>query len=139
MSQQYYKGKDGNFYPVKENYNNNSNNNQKKEFKKHSGAKLTLYFNKEGVQQYLTTGWRLHNRQMLSYKAVTTKKSVLSDKGWFGSVWVTITNKITGEVNSVWGTMHKSTGKVVVSDLALVMNPRAKNGGYCGTFINNDK
>jgi hypothetical protein len=146
MAQHFYQDKNGDFHPVNnipyQPYQGNKGYypqpQQSKEYKKHSGAKYTLYQNKEGVQQYLTTGWRLNNKQLLSYKAVTTKKSILSEKGWFGSVWLTITNKITGEVNSAWGTMEKSSGKVVVDDLALVMNPRAKNGGYCGTFFNPD-
>jgi hypothetical protein len=32
--------------------------------------------------------------------------------------------------------MHKATGKVVIDKLAVVLNPKAKNGGYCGTYIN---
>ena len=108
---------------------------QQKPFKKHSGAKHRTYTNADGLVQYLTTGWRLtRNKELISYKAVTTKKSVLSDKHWFGSVWITLTNKVTGEVNSHWGTMQKSTGKVIISDLGVVMNPRANNGGYCGSF-----
>lgn len=103
--------------------------------KKHSGAKHRTYTNGNGLLQYLTTGWRLsRTKELISYKAVTTKKSELSEKGWFGSIWITLTNKVTGEVNSFWGTMQKSTGKVIISDLGVVMNPRANNGGYTGSF-----
>lgn len=75
---------------------------------------------------------------MISIKCVTTSKSVLSEKGWFGSVACTLTNTQTGVVAFHWGTMEKKTGKVVIDKLAMVLNPRAKNGGYAGTFINND-
>ncbi len=107
---------------------------------KHSGAKLTRYFPKNGVnagvEQYLVTGWRLVDRQLISIRCVTTSKSKLSDKGWFGSVAVTLTNTKTGVQAFHWGTMQKTTGKVVINDLAMVINPKAKNGGYAGTFLN---
>ena len=133
-------------YPKKQYNNNGYNGNQgyngsKKPVKKHSGAKHTTYTpetgNNKGQKQYLTTGWRLNGRDLISIKAVTTTKSKESEKGWFGSVAVTFTNTKTGEQNFHWGTMEKKTGKVVVNDLTFVMNPKAKNGGYAGTFINN--
>lgn len=112
----------------------------KKDFVKHSGAKLTRYIPETGanagVEQHLVTGWRLANRELISIKAITTNKSNLSEKGWFGSIAVTFTNTKTGQTSFHWGTMEKKTGKVVVNEMAFVMNPRAKNGGYAGTFLN---
>lgn len=124
-------------------YNNQNsgynNNNQNKPQVKHSGAKHTTYFPdsgpNKGVEQHLTTGWRLSNKELISIKAVTTSKSNLSEKGWFGSVAVTFTNTKTGVEQFHWGTMQKSSGKVVVDSMAFVMNPKAKNGGYAGTFL----
>ncbi|MGO4770412.1 hypothetical protein ACEN2I_02025 [Flavobacterium sp. W22_SRS_FK3] len=117
----------------------NNNNNQNKQKVKHSGAKHTTYFPdsgpNKGVEQHLTTGWRLSNKELISIKAVTTSKSNLSDKGWFGSIAVTFTNTKTGVQQFHWGTMQKSTGKVVVDSMAIVINPKAKNGGYAGTFL----
>lgn len=119
------------------NKNNNQNNNSKPT--KHSGAKLTKYFPEtganKGVEQFLVTGWRLSNGELISIKAVTTSKSKLSDKGWFGSVAVVFTNTKTGSEAFHWGMMQKSTGKVVVNEMAFVMNPKANNGGYAGTFL----
>lgn len=133
------------FAPFKNDYyarkNQSGASQRKKDFVKHSGAKHTTYTpesgNNKGQKQYLTTGWRLHGRDLISIKAVTTSKSKESEKGWFGSIAVTFTNTKTGEVNFHWGTMEKRTGKVVVDKLAFVMNPKAKNGGYSGTYINN--
>ena len=129
----------------KQNYQDNQGNQsyQKKEkAPKHSGAKHTKYFPQTGpnagVEQHLTSGWRLANRELISIRCVTTSKSKLSDKGWFGSVAVTMTNTKSGVVAFHWGTMQANTGKVVVDSLAMVINPKAKNGGYAGTFINND-
>ena len=123
-------------------YSNNNNNNNNKEIRKHSGAKLTKYFpttgNNAGQEQYLVTGWKLNrSKELISVRCITTQKSNLSEKGWFGSVACTFTNTTTGETNFHWGTMHKSTGKVVIDKLAIVLNPKARNGGYCGTYINN--
>ncbi|CAN1538367.1 hypothetical protein MCETHM1_01654 [Flavobacteriaceae bacterium] len=113
---------------------------RKSDFVKHSGAKLTKYFPKSGinagVEQFLVTGWRLSNKELISIKAVTTSKSKESEKGWFGSVAVTFTNTKTGAQQFHWGTMEKKTGKVVINEMAFVMNPKAKNGGYSGTFLN---
>lgn len=120
---------------------NNSYNQPKQEIRKHSGAKLTKYFpqtgNNAGQEQYLVTGWKLNrSKELISVRCITTSKSRLSEKGWFGSVACTFTNTTTGETNFHWGTMHKSTGKVVIDKLAVVLNPKARNGGYCGTYIN---
>lgn len=131
------KSRNNNYNSNNQGYNNNNNSN--KQAVKHSGAKHTTYFpqtgNNAGVEQHLTTGWRLANRELISVKAVTTSKSSLSEKGWFGSVAVTFTNTKTGVQQFHWGTMQKSTGKVVVDSMAFVMNPKAKNGGYAGTFL----
>ena len=101
-----------------------------------SGAKLTRYSNKDGVERFLVSGWRLNkSKELISIKATTTDKSVESDKGFFGSVAVTFTNTTTGETNFHWGTMEKKTGMVLVDSMAFIMNPRVKNGGYSGTYL----
>ena len=132
------------YQPQRTNYGYNRPNYQpyqpQKPIKKHSGAKFTTYTPTTGKNanqlQYLVTAWRLNrSKELISVKAVTTEKSRLSDKGWFGSVAVTFTNTTTGEVHFHWGTMQKSTGKVVIDKLAVVINPKAKNGGYCGTYL----
>lgn len=141
----YYKKNYGGYYPQPKNYTGYNpqlpNSPMPKAIVKHSGAKLTRYFPKTGanagVEQYLVTGWRLsRNKELISVRCVTTSKSKLSEKGWYGSVACTFTNTVTGETNFHWGTMHKATGKVVIDKLAVVLNPKAKNGGYCGTYIN---
>ncbi|WP_395048589.1 hypothetical protein [Flavobacterium sp.] len=120
-------------------YQNNNNSQQKTV--KHSGAKTTRYFPKTGpnagVEQTLTSGWRLSKGELIAIRCITTAKSKLSDKGWLGSIAVTLTNTKTGVCAFHWGTMEHKTGKVVVDALAMVVNPKAKNGGYAGTYINN--
>lgn len=130
----YNSGYQNNGYPT-----NGYQSNSSKPKVKHSGANHTKYFPEsgpnKGQEQHLTTGWRLSNRELISFKAVTTAKSVLSEKGWFGSVAVTVTNTKTGATSFHWGTMQKSTGKVVIDKMAVVMNPKARNGGYTGTYL----
>lgn len=120
--------------------NGNYNNNYQQKPKKHSGAKHTKYFPTTGVnkgfEQNIVNAWKLSkNKELIKVTAVTTSKSKESEKGWFGSVAVTFVNTVTGAKFFYWGTMQKSTGKVIVQDLALVINPKAPNGGYCGTFV----
>lgn len=121
-------------------YGNYSGSRAAAPVKKHSGAKFKKYFPtsgpNKGVEQKLVTGWRLANRQLISFHCVTTSKSKLSDKGWIGSVACSVTNTATGQKSFYWGTMQAATGKVVIGDLALVLNPKGGKGGYCGTFLN---
>jgi len=121
----------GNSYSSSNRNNNNSGQSRKK-----SGAKLTRYVNGSGDEKFLTTAWRKTRYGFIAIKAITTKDSKESDKGWFGSVAVTFTNLDTGVVQFHWGTMEKKTGKVVIDKLSMVLSPRAKNGGYAGTYIN---
>lgn len=104
--------------------------------KKHSGAKTKKYFPhsgpNKGVEQQLTSGWRLSNRELISFMCVTTQKSKLSEKGWLGSIACSVTNTKTGAKSFHWGTMEASTGKVVIDSMALVLNPKTN---YCGTFV----
>ncbi|MDD5151421.1 MAG: hypothetical protein PHC28_13265 [Flavobacterium sp.] len=136
MGYNYNKGNYGN--NNNRGYNNNAQH--QKKVVKHSGAKTTKYFPttgpNKGIEQHLTTGWKLANRELIAIKCVTTQKSKLSDKGWLGSVACTLTNTKTGIQAFHWGTMEAKTGKVVIDALAMVVNPKAKNGGYAGTFIN---
>lgn len=114
-------------------YQNKTN---KEDYKKHSGCGHTKYFPKTGpnagVQQYLTYGWRLSKGELINVKCTTTSKSKESEKGWFGSIACTFTNLKTGVMAFHWGTMHASTGKVVIDSLAVVCNPKKD---YCGTYI----
>ena len=121
--------------------NNKNQNNNQKAIVKHSGAKTKRYFPttgpNAGIEQTLTSGWRLAGRELISIRCVTTSKSKLSDKGWLGSIACKLTNTKTGVSAFHWGTMEHKTGKVVIDALSMVLNPKAKNGGYAGTYINN--
>ena len=103
---------------------------------KHSGCTKSTYTPTEGankgVLQVIVNGWMAHRgKPMLKFTAVTTSKSKLSEKGWLGSVAVTVINMETMQKQFYWGCMEKNTGKVVIADLGLVMNPK---GGYKGVI-----
>ncbi len=126
------------------NYGNNYNNNgyqQPRKQQKKSGASHKTYTPSQGPNkgelQHFTFGWRRTRYGFITYSCVTTSKSKETEKGWFGSVAIEIVNKDTGSKSFAWGTMERKTGKVVVDSLSLVINPRAKNGGYCGSYLNN--
>lgn len=120
-------------------YPKNNNNQKSGQPKKHSGAKLSTYFTKEGknkgLEQRIVNAWRLSRTgELIKVTCQTTGKSSLSDKGWYGSIACTFINTVTGAKFFYWGTMHKATGKTVIADVGIVVNPKAPNGGYCGTF-----
>lgn len=125
-------------------YNNNQgyNNRQNAPKKKHSGATTKRYVPTEGVnkgvEMQITNGWMFRkNGGLNTFKCNTTSKSVLSDKGWYGSVACEVTNKSTMQKSFYWGTMEAKTGKVVIGDLGLVVSPKGGKGGYTGSFTNN--
>lgn len=132
-------GNNNGYQAKKSNNNSYSQNNSSKPPVKHSGAKRTKYVPKTGPnagqEQFLTTGWCLSKGELISVKCVTTVGSKESDKGWFGSVACTMTNTKTGVSSFHWGTMEKSTGKVVIDKVAMVLSPKGGKGGYCGTFV----
>lgn len=125
-------------YDRNNDYNNNDYNNRSRQPKK-SGAKHKSYVPNDGPNkgnnQYFTFGWRRTRYGFITYSCVSTKKSKVLDSGWMGHIAVEVVNKDTGQSTLHWGTMEKKTGKVVVDSLSIVINPRAKNGGYCGTYL----
>ncbi len=109
--------------------------------KKHSGAKTKKYFPTQGpnkgVEMIHTHGWMFRRGSGLTtFSCNTTQKSKLSEKGWIGSIAVEVVNHNTKQKEFYWGTMEAKTGKVVINELALVINPKGGKGGYTGTFIN---
>ena len=111
-------------------YQNSSNNSSFQ--KKHSGCKTGIT-RTDGSP--FTQGWnysRAHG--LVSFLAVVTKKThtVTSKTGrqWL-NVMVKVQKKLQKDV-LFSGLMDVQTGKVIISDQNIVMNPKAPNGGYCG-------
>ncbi len=97
---------------------------------KKSGAKKGI--TKNGGRY--TSGWRARKGfGLTSYFCAPTKNTteVTSKVGklWLTSISVKIVNKDMSMSTLAWGLMESSTGKVIIQDLGLVINPNAPNGG----------
>lgn len=135
------------------NYNGNSRNHQQSAAygqgfqnpqRKKSGAKSSAYVSKTGqnagLEMRITNGWmKKSNGSFVTIKCNTTSKSEEKESGWAGSISCDVVDKTSGQKTFYWGAMEMKTGKVVISELALVINPKAPNGGYCGSFLNSNK
>ena len=113
----------GNSYP---------NSNSQPQMKKHSGCKRGV--SKKDGSPY-TQGWnysRAHG--LVSFLAVCTKgtheTTSATGRKWL-NVMVKVQKKFQNDV-LFSGLMDALTGKVIINDQNLVMNPSAPNGGYCG-------
>lgn len=124
------------------NYSSNGYNNNKPKAKK-SGAGHKMAAVKSGKNageiKPITWGWRASKTLGITkYLCVVTKytKEVKSKSGrtWLTGIGVTITNEKLGTKGFAFGMMDLSTGKVIVSDMSLVINPKANNGGVVATI-----
>ncbi|WP_131537999.1 hypothetical protein [Pedobacter nototheniae] len=116
------------------NSRNNNGNNNNQPTKKHSGCKYTPN-SKNGTP--VTTGWNYSRRNgLVTFLCVTTKNTEVhtskSGKEWL-NVMVKVSKKMCKD-ELVSGLMERHTGKVIVKELGIVLNPKAPNGGYCGQF-----
>ncbi len=106
---------------------------QQRVAKKHSGAKHGS--DKNG--QVYTSGWNYSKRHgLVTFLCVPYKKSkrVTSARG---IEWINVMVKIKKTMSAnqiVSGMMDFHSGRVIIKDLGLVINPKAPNGGYCGTY-----
>lgn len=109
-----------------------------KKVPKKSGASHSTYVPTKGANkgnnQYITNAWCIIKGDLYNFSCVTTKESRLKKSGWFGNVRIEMLNKVTAEKKTLWSSMEKKTGKVLIDELSFVLNPKAPNGGYCGTF-----
>lgn len=130
-----------NQYPQQRGYNQYPQQQQQR--RKRSGCKTKRYTPTSGVnagrEQICTSGWKKNRQGFSTFMAVTTRHSRDKGKGWVGGVRITVTNQSSGQQTLYWGTMQVSTGKVIMSGLPFVMNPKAPNGGYCGTYIKSNR
>jgi len=111
------------------NYSRNYNNMRMQQPKKRSGAKLKIARNGKPV----VVAWKATKQGMLSILVAPTKysKSVTSKSGrqWVSGCSVSIRNNKLMSTSLHWGLMEKSTGKTIVKDLGIVINPHGGLGG----------
>lgn len=123
-------------YPKKNNNrsNNSRSSNGSIEQRKHSGCK---YKASSANGTPVTTGWNYSRRfGLVTFLCVTTKNtSVHTSKS--GKEWLNVMVKVSKAMSKdevVSGLMERHTGKVIVKELGIVLNPKAPNGGYCGRY-----
>lgn len=102
--------------------------------KKRSGCQTGRWADGE----YWTNGWKASKRfGLVKFSAFTTKKtdSIQSGSGrsWLTNILVKVQKEFEKE-QLFSGLMDPNTGKVVIKDLGMVMNPKAPNGGYIGRY-----
>ncbi len=113
----------------------NSNRNQYSvQKRKHSGCKAG---NDRNGQPFVR-GWKFDRRHGLrSFLAVpykgTSEHTSNSGRVWYN--WMVKISAAGSKPEIVSGLYDPSSGKVIIRDLSFVMNPRASNGGYVGSFI----
>jgi hypothetical protein len=102
--------------------------------KKHSGCSIKQ--NEDGT--YCVSGWKLADGCMVKlyarpYKGtkITTSKS---GKRW-ANLFVTLTNTNTLVKTNMSGLLNLDNKKLYISEMNLVANPKAPNGGYFGKQI----
>lgn len=100
---------------------------------KKSGCQTKMAVTKHGEQKQVTYGWRaVKGMGIIKYFAApckhTKKAKSNSGKVWYMGVAVTVTVQNTGQKNFYFGAMD-STGKVIIKDLGIVMNPKGGKGG----------
>jgi len=108
-----------------------------KAVKKHSGSKTGMGSNKHPW----VNGWNYSKRDGITkvfchpYKGThaTTSKTGKVSEVWIAEITV---GKDEPYIRPVL--YYPATKKVIVNCLGWVLNPSAKNGGYCGTFTKRD-
>jgi len=130
------------------NYNQDFSQNQRgtngyqyqpqKQVKKHSGAKTGILRNGNYVGEQYVQGWnysKAHGlRTFLSTPYGKTKKSVSKN----GNEWLNVMVKVQPKQQKAFivsGMMEIRTSRVIIEELGIIMNPKAPNGGYCGTMF----
>lgn len=114
--------------------NSRGNGGNNGNFKKHTGCKFRAA-DKNGNP--VTTGWNYSRRHGLVSFLATPYKGTSVHKSRSGKEWLNVMVKITRQMQAphiVSGLMERGTGKVIIKDLGIVMNPQARNGGYCGSY-----
>ena len=124
------------------NNNYKKQNNSSEKTVKHSGATMHSSFTDkvtgEIVAQNFITAWNYApSRGMMSIIASPRiDASKRKTKNELYENWaVKIFNKRTLQTTWTNGLFHRVKGIIILKDMQLVINPRAKNGGYFGTFV----
>lgn len=110
--------------------------NQRQKSKK-SGAKSGVaHVRTTGEAKHWVSGWQVRNRQLTSIMC-GPYKDTRESKSKSGRIWHNWIAKIKPAAGAPYiqpCLYDAMTGKVIIRSLGMVINPKAPNGGYCGTY-----
>lgn len=122
----------------KKSYSGGGSNYRSKPKKKRSGASAVYNDKKELVS---VSGWNMSTSNgyrrfyCTSYEAKNSKTQVHKSKtGREWENWVCVMTTKDGVQHTMSCLVDLASGKVTVKRIGFVLNPRAANGGYCGTY-----
>lgn len=123
------------------NNNKNSKKSDNNNQKKHSGCKkITSYVDKKTAEvkpAQMIQAWNYSvSRGMMTMIASPRKKGAATKNPNQKMFTCKVFFKRTLETKYYLGFYNETTGKLTIPDLQMVANPKAKNGGYFGTFVN---
>lgn len=136
MAQQYYKGKDGNFYPVQNNNQGNTNNNSNDSQAKKSGATYSKIKNGNFEGEIIVNAWRKtkfglmvavvtpyagDNKAGLKIVTSTNQNTGLIKE--YRKMICTIQNKSMGTSQTYHVLMNIKTQVIVINELSLCITP----------------
>jgi hypothetical protein len=109
--------------------------------KKHSGCKQVVMQRGGNSGETCLVVWNFSKRRGMISGIITPYKGTKTSTSKNGRVWenwfCTLDYKDSGQQRKCSALVDPSTGKAIVKELGMIANPRAKNGGYFGTFTNN--
>lgn len=118
--------------------NNGYNYKPQRQVKKHSGCKTGVLRNGNFAGQQYVQGWNYTKRFGLrSFLAVPYSKSKEVESS-NRKIWKNVMVKVSQQGVKdfiVGGMLEVITGRVTISELGIIMNPKAPNKGYCGTMF----
>ncbi len=136
MAQQYYKGSDGNFYPIQNQNNNSSQQNSQKPIYKRSGAVYSRIRNGNFEGDTIVNAWRA-TRMGLMQATVTPYsgqggkgREIVNSSGKSGNqdkeyqkMICTIKNTTVGTNQTYHVLMNLKTQVIVIQELGLCITP----------------
>lgn len=136
MSQQYYKGTDGNFYPVQNNQRQNNNQQQQQQIFKKSGAVYSRIRNGNFEGDTIVNAWRktrlgLMKATVAPYSGQGGKgREIVNSNGKSGNqdkeyqkMICTIKNDSAGTNQTYHVLMNLKTQVIVIKELGLCITP----------------
>lgn len=107
-----------------------------KTYKKRTGCKLHVSENGNPCLSAfrITKRWGLISYFCTPFRPNGKTKVSVSKTGIEHETWTIEVKMESGQKTLYFGFYNTQTKKLTCKDLGLVMNPKAKNGGYCGTY-----